>query len=240
MLKTVRNIIRQSNKIVFLTGLGSIVECGGRDLWASDLFYSIEKEYHMCPEQLLSAGEFSSRKERFYEFYKKEVISYLPHPDETYEIMKAVEEQGNLESVVSFNIFGLEKLAGIENLVEVAGSVYNNYCPKCLKTFDVDYLLSSRSIPYCDECKKALRPNLRLLGERVDNDLFTQAAIHCFNADTIIVLGADLGSSKVQYVTGHYKGNNLILLSKEEKYGDRFADYTFYGSIKDNMKKLFV
>ncbi len=240
MLKTVRKIIRQSNHIVFLTGLGSVVECGGRDLWDSDLFYSIEKEYKMCPEQLLSAGEFSSRKERFYEFYKKEVLSYLPKPDETYEIMKFLEDEERLQSVVSFNIFGLEKLAGINNLVEVAGSVYDNYCPKCLKTFDVPYLLASRSIPECDECKKALRPNIRLLGERVDNDLYTKAAIECYKADTIIVLGADLGSSKVQYVTGHYKGENLILFSKEEKYGDRFADYALYGSIKENLKKAVL
>lgn len=238
MVKTVRSIIRQSNNIVFLTGLGSVVECGGRDLWDSDIFYSIEKNYKMCPEQLLSAGEYSSRKERFYEFYKKEVLSYLPKPDESYEIIKALEDEGKLQSVVSFNIFGLEKLAGIESVVEVAGSVYNNYCPKCKKTFEVDYLLASRSIPVCDECKKALRPNIRLLGERVDNDLYTEAAIECYKADTIIVLGADLASTKVQYVTGHYKGCNLILFANEEKYGDRFADYAMYGNIKDNLKEV--
>ncbi|SDJ06851.1 NAD-dependent deacetylase [Lachnospiraceae bacterium G41] len=237
MLETVRKIIKQSNKIVFMTGLGSVVECGGRDLWSSDIFYEIERKYKMCPEQLLSAGEYSSRKERFYNFYKKEVISYLPKPDETYEIIKALEDEDRLEAVVSFNIFGLEKLAGIKNVVEVAGSVYDNYCPKCNKTFDVDYLLNSRSIPVCDECKKALRPNIRLLGERVDNDLYTKSAIHCSEADTIIILGMDLESSKVQYVTGHYKGSNLILFAKEEKYGDKFADYVIYGNIRDNIKE---
>ena len=57
MINEVRDIIKQSNKIVFITGLGSIVECGGRDLWESDIFYDIENKYRMCPEQLLSAGE---------------------------------------------------------------------------------------------------------------------------------------------------------------------------------------
>ena len=237
MIETVRKIIKQSNRIVFMTGLGSVVECGGRDLWSSDIFYDIEERYHMCPEQLLSAGEYSSRKERFYNFYKKEVISYLPKPDETYEIIKKLEDEERLEAVVSFNIFGLEKLAGIENVVELAGSVYENYCPKCNKTFDVDYLLESRSIPVCDECKRALRPNIRLLGERVDNDLYTESALCCNAADTIIVLGVDLESSKVKYVTGHYKGKNLILFTKEEKFGDKYADYVIYGNIKDNLKE---
>ena len=237
MIETVRKIIKQSNRIVFLTGLGSVVECGGRDLWSSDIFYDIEERYNMCPEQLLSAGEYSSRKERFYNFYKKEVISYLPKPDETYEIIKKLEDEDRLEAVVSFNIFGLEKLAGIENIVELAGSVYDNYCPKCNKTFDVDYLLESRSIPVCDECKRALRPNIRLLGERVDNDLYIESALCCNAADTIIVLGVDLESSKVKYVTGHYKGSNLILFTKEEKFGDKYADYVIYGNIKDNLKE---
>ena len=77
MLETVRKIIKQSNKIVFMTGLGSVVECGGRDLWSSDIFYEIERNYKMCPEQLLSAGEYSSRKERFYNFYKKQLKNFL-------------------------------------------------------------------------------------------------------------------------------------------------------------------
>lgn len=238
MIDEIRGIIRQSNNIVFLTGLGSIVECGGRDLWDSEVFYGLEHTYKMSPEELMSAGEYSTRKERFYNFYKKEVISYLPKPDETYEIIKKLEDEEKLNSVVSFNIFGLEKLAGIENVIEVAGSVYDNYCPNCNKTFEINYLLNSPSIPVCNKCKKALRPNIRLLGERVDNDLYTKAAIACSKADTIIVMGADLGSSKIQFVTGHYKGCNLILLSYEEHYGDRFADYVLYGNIKDNLKAV--
>ena len=236
MIETIRNVIKKSKRIVFITGLGSIVECGGRDLWESDVFYDIERKYKMCPEDLLSAGEYSTRKERFYNFYKKEVISYLPTPDETYSIIKEIEDDGRLEAVLSFNIFGLEKLADIENVVEVAGSVYDNYCPECFKRFSVNYLLHHNGIPVCDKCKKALRPNIRLLGERVDNILYTKAAISCSRADTIIVLGADLSSSKIQFVTGHYKGDQLILFTTEEHYGNRFADYCVVGNIKDNLK----
>lgn len=237
MINSVRDILAQSNKLVFITGLGSVVECGGRDLWESDIFYSLEKEYGFAPEQLLSAGEYSTRRDKFYAFYRKEVLSYLPKPDDTYELMKKIEEEGRLEAVVSFNIFGLEKLAGIEKVIEIAGNVYDNYCPKCKKKFDVDYVLSSKSTsPACDECKKSLRPNIRLLGETVDNDVYTKASVACTNADTIVVLGADLGSSKIQYITGHYKGSNLIMLASEERFADKYADYVLYGNIKDNLK----
>lgn len=238
MLDTIRKILKESNKIVFITGLGTITESGGRDLWESSLFYALEKEYHMSPEELLSAGEYSSRKERFYHFYKKEVISYLPKPNDTYKAIKRLEDEGRLEAVLSFNIFGLEKLAGIKKVVEIDGTVYDNYCPKCFKKFDIDYLLSSPGIPVCDTCKKALRPNIRLLGERVTNDLTTMSCVACTNADTLIVLGCDLGGTKIQYISGHYKGSNLILLANEEHYADKYADYVLYGNIADNLKNV--
>lgn len=238
MLDTIKSILKESNRIVFITGLGTITESGGRDLWDSSLFYALEKEYHMSPEELLSAGEYSSRKERFYKFYKKEVISYLPKPSETFSLIKKLEDEGRLEAVLSFNIFGLEKIAGIKRTVEIDGSVYDNYCPKCYKKFDVNYLLESPGIPVCDTCKKALRPNIRLLGERVDNDLYTMGCVACTNADTVVVLGCDLGGRKIQYVTGHYKGCNLILLANEEHYSDKYADYVLYGNISDTLKNV--
>ncbi|MBO6090410.1 MAG: hypothetical protein J6P37_08920 [Lachnospiraceae bacterium] len=47
-----------------------------------------------------------------------------------------------------------------------------------------------------------------------------------------------LESTKVQYVTGHYKGHNLILFAKEERFGDKYADYVIYGNIRDNIKEV--
>lgn len=238
MLDTIRNILKESNSIVFITGLGSIVECKGRDIWESNVFYDIEERYHMAPEQLLSAEEYTSRKEYFFDFYKNEVLSYLPSPDETYSLIKKLEDEGKLDACISLNIFGLERLAGIEKVIELDGNVYDNYCPSCNKTFDIEYVTKSDPVPICDACKKALRPDIRLLGERMDNDKYTKACVACSNADAVIVLGSELSGKKLQYIIGHYKGSNLILLANEEHYSDKYADYVLYGSILDNLKNV--
>ena len=71
MLETVRKIIKQSNKIVFMTGLGSVVECGGRDLWSSDIFYDIEDDNMMSQTLLLKDGSTIFGKSRNHEEVSK-------------------------------------------------------------------------------------------------------------------------------------------------------------------------
>ena len=40
----VKTLLSQANKIVCVTGLGTVVESGGVDLWSSERLYRIEKE----------------------------------------------------------------------------------------------------------------------------------------------------------------------------------------------------
>lgn len=235
MTEAVKDIIAESKKIVFIIGMDIITECGGQNPWAADNFHRTAKEYDVGPEALLSAGEYSSRKERFYRFYKEEILQNLPSPNSIFTNIGLIEKKGKLEACISMNIYGLERLAHIKKLIELSGNLYDNHCPECNEKYTIEYILNSRSVPLCKKCEKALRPDIRLLGERVDNDLLTKAATSCTNADTIIVLGADLYSSKIQYITGHYNGSNLILFSEEERYADKFADMCIYGNITNNL-----
>lgn len=239
MNNTVSEILHNSNRIVFITGSGTVFECGGEDPWSGDKYFRTAKEYNVGPEALLSAGEYSSRKERFYRYYKTEILSVLPKPNEIYSIIKEIENEGRLEACISMNFFGLEKLASISKVIEIAGNLYDNYCPGCYNKFPVDYILNSKAVPVCEKCKKALRPNIRLLGERVNNILYTEAAVACQHADAVIILGASLYSSKIQFITGNYNGSRLILFAKEENHADKFADAVIYGNITENLKSHY-
>lgn len=222
-------IIKDSKNLVCITGQAAVTECGSKDLWDDDNFYRIEKAYNMSPEELLSAGEYATRKERFYEFYKKEVIDELPKPGKMYESLKRLEKLGILKKTISLNIFGLEKKAGLEEVVELCGSVYSNMCDVCHTNYTVDYLRKTVGVPKCEKCKTPIRPKIRLCGEKVQNDMYTEALTACSEADTIIVLGCNLHGSKIRYCTGHYKGHNLILINEEDHFCDVYADYCLHG-----------
>jgi len=238
VLDHVKRLISQANNIVCVTGLGTLVENGGIDFWDLDHLCRIEKEYGDSPEEILSAGMYATKKEKFYNFYKKEVISTIPEPGETYAALKKLQDLGKLKATISLNICGLEHRSGLHDVIEFQGTIYHNYCPLCKKEFSLDYILSTKGVPVCDDCKVALRPGVRLFGESVRNDRMTEAAIACANADLVLVLGTNLYGSKVRYSTGHYTGNKLILINEEQHFTDRYADYVIYGKCKDILPKL--
>lgn len=238
VLGHVKTMIARADNIVCITGLGTLVESGGIDFWDLEHLCRIEKEYGDSPEELLSAGVYATKKEKFYNFYRKEVISTIPEPGETYAALKKLQDVGKLRSTISLNICGLEYRSGLRNVIEFQGTIYNNYCPMCKKNFSLEYIMNTKGVPICDDCKVALRPGLRLFGESVRNDRMTEAAVACANADLVLVLGTNLYGSKVRYATGHYTGNKLILINEEEHFTDRYADYVIHGKCKDILPKL--
>ena len=234
----VKKLVNESEHIVCIMGQEAMVECGGVDLWDSDNLYRIEKQYGKSPEEMLSAGELTARKVYFYDFYKHEVLRRFPEPGSTYEAMRKLQDAGKLADIISFNIYGLEYRAGLRNVIPLSGSVYDNYCPTCKKKYPVEYMIESRGIPLCDDCKSAVRPNIRLHSEQVQNDLYTQAALACARADMILVIGTNLSGSKIRFVTGHYEGKKLVVIHKEPHYTDKYADYVLLASPKDVLPKL--
>ena len=225
MIQKVKKMVEEAQSIVCITGQEAMVECGGVDLWDSDNLFRIEKEYKKSPEEMLSAGELTARKVYFYDFYKKEVLRKLPEPGPAYAAMKKLQEAGKLAAVISFNIYGLEYRAGLRNVIELSGNVYSNYCPFCKKKYPVDFLKNSKGVPICEDCKAAIRPDIRLHSEKVRNDLYTQAVTACAGADMLLILGTNLSGSKMQYCTGHYEGDKLVVIHQKENYTDKFADY---------------
>lgn len=230
MIQKVQKLINESKRIICITGQEAMVECGGIDLWNADNLYRIEKKYGKSPEEMLSAGELTTRKAYFFDFYKNEVLKALPKPGPAYEAMKVLQQKGKLLGIVSFNIYGLEKKAGLSPVWELSGSVYENYCPVCKKRYTVDYVKDSKSVPLCEECKSPVRPDIRLHSEKVRNDLYTQATSACQKADMILVLGTDLSGSKMRYCTGHYDGDKLVVIHKDRNFSDKFADYVIYAN----------
>ena len=239
MIQDVKKLVKGAKHIVCIMGQEAMTECGGVNLWSPDNFYRIEKQYGKSPEEMLSAGELTARKVYFYNFYKNEVITTLPEPGPTYTAMKKLQEAGKLSEIISFNIYGLEYRAGLRNVIELAGSVYDNYCPLCKKLYPIEYVIESKGMPLCEECKAAVRPNIRLHSEKVQNDLYTQAVLAYRNADMILVLGGNLSGSKMRYCTGHYEGNKLVVIHSEPHYTDKYADYVICDSPM-NVLPLFA
>lgn len=66
-------------------------------------------------------------------------------PNITHIKLAELEKSGKLSAVVTQNIDGLHQAAGSTKVYELHGSTLRNYCEKCHKFYDADYIKTVRA-----------------------------------------------------------------------------------------------
>ncbi len=238
IISTVKELIASSSQIVVMLGVGAIIESGGENIWSSRECYRIEELYHKSPDEMMSVGYYSARRDKFFDFYKREIIGRELTPAPLYKYIKKLQEQGKILKIITQSYYALHHIAGLKDVVELHGNVNNNHCSECGKKFTVDYIRASKGVPLCDECKSAIRPGVLLFGETIHNDLMTEAVNACEKADLILVLGTNMYDNMVKFCTEEYKSDRVVLITKEEHFTDRYADYVIHDRVSDALPKV--
>lgn len=65
-------------------------------------------------------------------------------PNITHLKLAELEKSGKLSAIVTQNIDGLHQAAGSKTVYELHGSTLRNYCEKCHKFYDVNYIKTVR------------------------------------------------------------------------------------------------
>ncbi len=239
-IQAVREILRRSSNVVALLGVGTVIESGGENIWSARECYRIEEAYHKSPDEMMSVGYYSARRDQFFNFYKKEILGrkMIMKPAPLYKELFRMQRSGKLKKVITQNYYNMHSEAGLDDVVELHGNIMNNRCPHCGKKFSVDYIREAKGVPLCDECGTAIRPGILLYGETIGNNLMTEAVNACENAETILVLGTNMYDHMVQFCTGNYKGSHLILITKDEHFTDHYADYVIHGEVSEMLPKV--
>lgn len=221
----IRRKIKDSRSVVAVLGIELLVEGGGYDLDTNAETYRVEKEYGYSPEDILSGSFFNAKAERFFRFYKKEILGMEVRSTPAYDALIKLQKQGKLTAVISQNYHGLPPGVHFRNVIELNGNIHINRCPHCNKSFDLHYMKDFAGIPLCDVCKVPVRPDIRLLGERVDTKLMTDAAAACEGADVLLILGKNMYNDRLEYSVDPEREQLRLLFSKEEYVRDRRVDY---------------
>ena len=172
--------------------------------------------------------------------YKEVMLSkaQITPPGKGYIYLKKLQDYGKVQSIVTRRIAGLEKRAGCTGVVEMKGSIMDNICPNCGKQYSIEYIMAAKGVPLCEQCLVAIRPQVCLFGEMVNNALMTRAAEEVSRAEALIVLGASLHSPLCSQLLQYYTGTNLILVMDSEHYSDQHADEIVYGRCDEFLEKL--
>ena len=237
--KNILQILRESRYTVVLSGSGLMAESGYPLLRDGEESYDIEDKYGYSFEEIFSSGFYSARKELFFRFYKEVILKAVDiPPGKGFQMLKKLQDYGLADSIITRRIAGLEDRAGCRNVVNMKGTVFDNVCPSCGRHYPVEYIRDSKNVPLCEECLVAIRPQVCLFGEMIDNGIMTKAAEELVYADVLLGLEASLNSPLCSQLLQYYTGTNLILVTGSEHYTDQRADFVLYGRCDDFLERL--
>ncbi|MDE6973329.1 MAG: NAD-dependent protein deacylase [Lachnospiraceae bacterium] len=235
-IEKLREIINKSGNIVFFGGAGVSTESGIPDFRSVDGLYN--QKYDYPPETILSHTFYRHYPEEFFRFYKDKMLCLTAKPNAAHLKLAEWEREGKLKAVITQNIDGLHQAAGSKRVLELHGSVLRNYCEKCGKFFDAEYMLRSKGVPKCDDCGGAIKPDVVLYEEGLDNQTLSDAVSYISKADVLIIGGTSLVVYPAAGLIDYYRGNKLILINKTPTARDSGADLVVQGSIGEIFSSL--
>lgn len=220
--------IAESNNIVFFGGAGVSTESKIPDFRSVDGLYN--QKYKYPPETILSHTFYQRRTEEFFEFYRDKMLFPEAQPNAAHLALAKLEQMGKCKAVITQNIDGLHQAAGSKKVLELHGSVLRNYCTRCHKFYDMEYILHSEGIPRC-ECGGVIKPDVVLYEEGLDS-LTLNEAVRCIRqADVLIIGGTSLTVYPAAGLIDYYHGNKLVLINKSVTGMDGRADLLIQGSV---------
>lgn len=232
-------MVKESDNIVFFGGAGVSTESGIPDFRSVDGLYN--QKYDYPPETILSHSFYIKYPEEFYRFYRDKMLCLAAEPNITHKKLAELEAAGKVKAVVTQNIDGLHQLAGSKRVLELHGSVHRNYCRKCGKGFDAEYVRDYLGkVPLCDACGGTIKPDVVLYEEGLDQQTLEDAVFYISHADLLIIGGTSLAVYPAAGLIDYYRGNKLVLINKSTTPMDARADLLIQAGLGDVFGQIEV
>lgn len=233
-IEQLRQIIRESDRIVFFGGAGVSTESNIPDFRSQDGLYNQKNQYPYPPEVMLSRSFFDSHPKEFFQFYFDRMIALDAVPNPAHYALAKLEKEGKLSAVITQNIDGLHQKAGNVNVLELHGSVLRNYCMSCGKYYGLEDVLKLRDengIPRCELDQSIIKPDVVLYEEGLDQEVLSQAVYEISHCDTLIVGGTSLVVYPAAGLLQYFRGRHLVLINRDATPYDDRADLVIRDSI---------
>lgn len=234
-IATLQKMIDESASIVFFGGAGVSTESGIPDFRSQDGLYN--QKYDYPPEQIISHTFFVKKPEEFYRFYRDKLLIDGVEPNIAHIKLAQLEAAGKLKAIVTQNIDGLHQRAGSKTVYELHGSVLRNYCTKCGRFYDSEFIKNSVPLPICD-CGGLVKPDVVLYEEGLDSTIMENSINAIASCDTLIIAGTSLVVYPAAGLVRYFRGKNLVIINRDATPMDNSADLVINAKIGEVLGKI--
>lgn len=214
--------VGEASSVVFFGGAGVSTASGIPDFRSEDGLY--HQHFKYPPEEMLSHGFYATHTEEFFDFYRTRMIALGAKPNRAHLKLAELEREGKLAAVVTQNIDGLHQAAGSKNVLELHGSVHRNVCQRCGHTYSAEWVMGTEGAPRCPECGGAIKPDVVLYGESLDERVLLASVEAISKADLLIVGGTSLVVYPAAGLVNYFGGSKLVIVNKQPTPQDASAD----------------
>lgn len=236
--KKLQEIMDNTQNVVFFGGAGVSTESGIPDFRSVDGLYHMKYDYP--PETILSHTFFMRNTKEFYRFYRDKMLCLDVEPNAAHRKLAEMERAGKLKAVITQNIDGLHQKAGSSRVMELHGSIHRNYCQRCGKFYDAQYMKDFKGdVPTCT-CGGVIKPDVVLYEEGLDQRTIEDSVSFISAADVLMIGGTSLAVYPAAGLIDYFRGSHLVVINKSPTPRDKYADLLIQDSIGAVLEKLHV
>ncbi len=237
-IRQLKELIQESNNIVFLGGAGVSTESGIPDFRSGSGIYNSESGTKYRPIDIIAHDFFLENTEVFYDFYKRKLIYPDAKPNKAHKALVRLEKQGKLKAIITQNIDNLHQEAGSKCTIELHGSVFRNYCMDCGKKFSTEYVVAHDGVPHCDKCGGIVRPDIVLYEENLEHENVDAAIKAVKKCDLLIIAGTSLTVYPAATFAQFLKHDRIVIINKSSTYMDMKALLTIHDNVGDVLDQV--
>ena len=230
-LRRLRQIIADSEYIVFLGGAGVSTESGIPDFRSGTGIYNSDSGVKYRPIDIIAHDFFMEHPEDFFDFYKRKLIYPDARPNKAHKALVRLEKQGKLKAIITQNIDNLHQEAGSKCVIELHGSVFRNYCMDCGKKYDLEYVVAQEGVPHCEKCGGIVRPDIVLYEENLNHKDVDDAIKAVKKCDLLIIAGTSLTVYPAATFAQFLKHDRIVIINKSSTYMDLKARLTIHDNV---------
>ncbi|MDI6812194.1 MAG: NAD-dependent deacylase [Deltaproteobacteria bacterium] len=200
-------LIRQSRRVVALTGAGISVESGIPDFRSKGGLWE-----RFDPWEYATIQAFEKNPAKVWVMLK-EMDEILRHarPNPAHYALAELEARGHLMSVITQNVDNLHQAAGSQNIIEYHGNAHRFVCLTCRGHWPRAALDFDQTPLYC-YCGGLIKPDVVFFGEAIPEAALYKANDLVINCDLLLIIGTSAEVAPANILPEVAKNNGAIIV----------------------------